>query len=125
MRHSKQRPQSSAAVQLHARQMRSHLTPSEQALWQLLRGGALGVQFRRQVPIGHYVADFLATSAHLIVEVDGGYHSRRHVADTRRDRDLARLGYRVLRLPARWSSPTPLRRSRWSRLPSKPEFILS
>ena len=100
MRHSAHRPQSSAAVQLHAQQMRSHLTPSEQALWQLLRRRALGVTFRRQVPIGRYVADFLAPAARLIVEVDGGYHQRRRAADGRRDRDLNRLGYRVLRLPA-------------------------
>jgi very-short-patch-repair endonuclease len=65
------------------------------------RGGrALGVTFRRQVPIGRYIADFLAPAARLIVEVDGGYHQRRRVADGRRDRDLNRLGYRVLRLPA-------------------------
>jgi very-short-patch-repair endonuclease len=69
-------------------------------LWQLLRRRALGVTFRRQVPIGRYVADFLAPAARLIVEVDGGYHQRRRAADGRRDRDLNRLGYRVLRLPA-------------------------
>jgi very-short-patch-repair endonuclease len=80
--------------------MRSNLTPSEHALWQLLRGRALGVTFRRQVPVGRYIADFLAPAARLIVDVDGGYHQRRRVADARRDRDLARLGYRVLRLPA-------------------------
>jgi very-short-patch-repair endonuclease len=34
------------------------------------------------------------------VEVDGGYHSRRAVPDARRDRDLRRLGYRVVHLPA-------------------------
>ena len=99
MRHSKQRPQSSATVQLHAQQMRSQLTPSEHALWQLLRGLSLGVTFRRQVPIGRYIADFLAPSSRLIVEVDGGYHQRRGAADARRDRHLARFGYRVLRLP--------------------------
>jgi very-short-patch-repair endonuclease len=52
------------------------------------------------VPIGRYVADFLAPARRLIVEVDGGYHEQRRVADARRDRELARLGYRVLRLPA-------------------------
>jgi very-short-patch-repair endonuclease len=80
--------------------MRSCLTPSEQALWQLLRGRRLGVTFRRQVPVGRYIADFRAPARRLIVEVDGGYHHRRRVVDARRDRNLARLGYRVLRLPA-------------------------
>jgi very-short-patch-repair endonuclease len=52
-------------------------------------------------PIGRFIADFLAPSSRLSVEVDGGYHQRRRVADGRRDRDLNRFGYRVLRLPAR------------------------
>jgi very-short-patch-repair endonuclease len=80
--------------------MRSWLTPSEQALWELIRGRRLGVQFRRQVPIGRFIVDFLAPAQRLVVEVDGGYHARRVVADERRDRVLRRLGYRVLRLPA-------------------------
>ncbi len=61
----------------------------------------LGVAFRRQVVIGNrYIVDFLAPSIKLAVEVDGLYHARRGVADARRERYLARLGYRVLRLDA-------------------------
>jgi very-short-patch-repair endonuclease len=60
----------------------------------------LGVWFRRQVPLGRFVADFVAPAAWLVVEVDGQYHARRRVADARRDRVLRRLGYRVLRLEA-------------------------
>ena len=56
--------------------------------------------FRRQVPLGRYIADFVAPAVRLVVEVDGGYHARRRAADARRDRVLARLGYRVLRLDA-------------------------
>ncbi len=44
--------------------------------------------------------DFLAPAAKLIVEVDGSSHVGRGAADTRRDRKLARLGYRVVRVPA-------------------------
>jgi very-short-patch-repair endonuclease len=80
--------------------MRSALTPSEQQLWEAIRGCRLGVWFRRQVPLGRYIADFVAPSARLVVEVDGTYHRRRRVADLRRDRDLTRMGYRVLRLQA-------------------------
>jgi len=80
--------------------MRFALTPSEAALWAELRGGRLGVTFRRQVPIGRYIADFCAPAARLVVEVDGGCHERRGAADGRRDAVLGRLGYRVLRLPA-------------------------
>ena len=77
---------------------RSSPSISEARLWQSLSGSQLGVGFRRQVVIGRYVADFVAPSVSLIVEVDGGYHARRVGADARRDRDLQRLGYRVLRV---------------------------
>ena len=63
--------------------------------------GQTGVWFRRQVVVGgRYIADFVAARARLVVEVDGAYHARRRSADARRDRALARLGYRVLRLDA-------------------------
>jgi very-short-patch-repair endonuclease len=100
MRHSARRPHTPPLVELHARQMRSSLTPSEQALWELIRGRRLGVQFRRQVPIGRFIVDFLAPVERVVVEVDGGYHAQRAASDGRRDRVLGRLGYRVLRLPA-------------------------
>ena len=72
----------------------------EQLLWQALRSGKLGVPFRRQYPIGRFVADFVALQARLVVEVDGRCHEQRRAADARRDRKLARMGYRVLRLEA-------------------------
>jgi very-short-patch-repair endonuclease len=75
-------------------------TQSDARLWEALRGGKLRVQFRRQVPLaGRFIVDFLAPAARLVVEVDGGYHSRRARADECRDRDLQRLGYTVIRLP--------------------------
>jgi len=84
-----------------AHEMRHLLTRSESALWVVLSRKQLGVAFRRQVPIGHrYIADFLAPSVKLVVEVDGGYHSQRVAADARRTRVLERLAYRVLRLDA-------------------------
>ncbi len=89
-----------ALVVRHAASMRSAPTASEEALWAQLRGGQLGVWFRRQVVIGRFVADFVAASAKLVVEVDGSRHARRAGADARRDRALARLGWRVVRVPA-------------------------
>jgi len=80
--------------------MRSWLTPAEQKLWAEIARCRLGVWFRRQVPIGRYVADFVAPSVRLVVEVDGEHHRRRRAADARRDRVMARLGYQVLRLEA-------------------------
>jgi hypothetical protein len=49
---------------------------------------------------GRFIADFLARSAWLVVEVDGAYHVTRRTADARRDWKLPRMGYRVLRLDA-------------------------
>jgi very-short-patch-repair endonuclease len=80
--------------------MRSALTPSEEKLWTAINAGKLGVCFRRQVPVGRFIADFAAPAARLVVEVDGGYHARRGAADARRDRKLARVGWRVLRVGA-------------------------
>jgi very-short-patch-repair endonuclease len=88
------------ALALHAHTMRQAPTDSEARLWRALRSSQLGVAFRRQVPLLSFIADFYAPSARLVVEVDGGYHARRVSADARRDRKLARAGYRVVRLQA-------------------------
>jgi very-short-patch-repair endonuclease len=87
-------------IEQYARLHRSALNGPEQALWSEMRGGRLGVWFRRPVVIGRFIADFVAPRARLIVEVDGGYHATRGGADARRDRKLTRMGYRVLRLEA-------------------------
>ena len=84
-----------------AHEMRHQLTPSEAALWAAISRNQLGVTFRRPVLVGNrYIVDFLAPSILLVVEVDGLYHARRIAADSRRERLLRRLGYRVLRLDA-------------------------
>jgi very-short-patch-repair endonuclease len=81
-----------------AQQHRFAPTESEQLLWSRISHCQLSVWFRRQVPIGNFIADFLAPSARLVVEVDGNSHRTRRAADARRDAKLARMGYRVLRL---------------------------
>ena len=79
--------------------MRFAPTEAEALLWRELRGGKLGVQFRRQVPVaGRYIADFAAVEVRLVVEVDGGYHARRARADAQRDEVLRRAGWRVVRV---------------------------
>ena len=80
-----------------ARQMRSTPTEAEERLWGALRNRRLDkLKFRRQVPVGAYIADFICMEAKLIVEVDGTQHaeSRR---DAVRDADLEARGFRVLR----------------------------
>jgi len=84
-----------------ARQFRKNPTPSEEILWQALRGKQLdGVKFRRQQPIGPFVVDFFAPSHRLIVEVDGPIHETQQTADAERQRLLESLGLRFVRLPA-------------------------
>jgi very-short-patch-repair endonuclease len=59
-----------------ARELRRNPTDAERRLWRHLRQRQLdGHRFRRQVPIGPYVADFVCLERRLIVEVDGGQHA--------------------------------------------------
>src|SRR4051812_1752838 len=99
--HNQQRQARSALLVSRARRMLHAPTPSEKALWQALRGGVLGVAFKRQGVLGgRYIVDFFAPSVGLVVEVDGGVHRGSRVADARRDERLQRLGYRVVRVDA-------------------------
>lgn len=51
-----------------AQSMRRASTPSEQTLWQAIRGRTLGTQFRRQVPIGgEFIGDFVASDSSFAV----------------------------------------------------------
>ena len=81
-----------------ARSLRKNQTDAEKLLWQKLRNRGLNdYKFRRQVPIGPYVADFLCESAQLIVEVDGGQHAENKEYDQYRDDFLRANGYKVIR----------------------------
>ena len=85
----------------YALNLRHSETESERILWSAIRSHALGVQFRRQVPIaGLFIADFVASEIGFIIEVDGNWHYGRESADIRRDQKLQRLGFTVLRLSA-------------------------
>ncbi|MDI3342037.1 MAG: endonuclease domain-containing protein [Sphaerobacter sp.] len=82
-----------------ARLLRRHLTPAEAVLWDALRGRKLqGLKFRRQHPIGPYVADFYCPSLRLVIEVDGEVHDQQRAYDAARTEHLAAFGYRVVRL---------------------------
>ena len=81
--------------------MRHESTSSEARLFEALRGGRLGVTFRRQVPLlGRFSVDLVAPAVKLVVEIDGGYHSAGAAHDARRDRALPRAGYTVVHLDA-------------------------
>jgi very-short-patch-repair endonuclease len=80
-----------------AKRLRRELTDAERQLWSILRNSQLGgAKFRRQQPIGPYIADFVCQDRRLIVEADGGQHAD-NLADGRRTAFLNHKGYRVLR----------------------------
>ena len=82
-----------------ARQNRKNMTPSEQALWNALRKSLGSWRFRRQHPIGDYIADFICLSEKLVVEVDGEYHNteEQRIDDKVRTHSLRQMGFRVIR----------------------------
>ena len=68
-----------------AKQMRREMTPAERKLWYALRDRRLiGYKFRRQMPVGKYIADFVCLNPKVIIEVDGGQHDD-NTYDKRRD----------------------------------------
>ena len=81
-----------------AKAMRSEPVTTEALLWKLLRDRRLAsLKFRRQVPVGRYIADFLCYRHRLIVEADGPLHEERAEHDAERDEWLRSQGFRVLR----------------------------
>lgn len=85
-------------AQRRSRILRNNSTDAERFLWQRLRGRQLGgYRFRRQVPIGSYIADFVSIDAKLVIELDGGQHQEKRAYDERRDRFMKTLGYRIIR----------------------------
>ena len=79
-----------------ARELRGNMTPAERRLWQVLKGCALGGhRFRRQHPLGPYIADFACLEAGIVIEVDGGQHHGG--SDDLRDAFMHARGFRVLR----------------------------
>src|SRR6516165_6042296 len=80
---------------------RSH-TLAERHAWHLLRDRrAVGLKFRRQVPIGDFIVDFYCDELKLVIEIDGDVHNEAvHTQrDETRDKKLKELGYTVLRFP--------------------------
>jgi very-short-patch-repair endonuclease len=75
------------------------MTEAEQRLWRALRCDALAVRFRRQHPIGPFVADFACFTRKLVVEVDGATHwsDAQRAHDAKRTAFLERAGWRVMR----------------------------
>ncbi|MGC1861132.1 MAG: DUF559 domain-containing protein [Methylocystis sp.] len=86
--------------QAAAQRLRANTTSAEDRLWREIdRIPLLKTHFRRQAPIGPYVADFACMRARLLIELDGPSHSFPGAAekDQRRTEWLENEGYRVLR----------------------------
>jgi very-short-patch-repair endonuclease len=82
-----------------ARHLRKNMTDTERFAWGHLRYRQLGgFRFRRQAPIGPYIADFVCFEAKLILELDGGQHAARAEADAVRTAWLESQGFRVFRV---------------------------
>ena len=84
----------------YARYNRREMTESEELLWNVLRKNIRNYRFRRQHPIGDYIADFVCLPIRLVIEVDGGYHNtpEQQTEDQWRTDFLESRGYRVLRI---------------------------
>ena len=86
-----------STLRQRARDLRKDSTNAERHLWYNLRANRLGVKFKRQVPIGAYIVDFVCFEKRLIVERDGGQHMDNQMYDTKRTDWLAAHGFKVLR----------------------------
>jgi very-short-patch-repair endonuclease len=85
-------------IRSRARAMRKEQTPAEATLWSRLRDGRLnGLKFRRQHPIGPFIADFYYPAGKLVIELDGGGHLNQQEYDAARTDWLNSQGCRVLR----------------------------
>ena len=88
-----------ASTLTFARTLRKEMTNAERKLWQNLRREQLGVKFRKQHPVGNYIADFACLEKKIIIELDGGQHNeeRAMIHDQTRTTFLNSQGYEVLR----------------------------
>src|SRR5712691_6055973 len=90
----------SSKLRSNARALRKNSTDAERILWSELRDHRLnGASFRRQVPIGSYIADFMCHTAKLAIELDGGQHfsDRGEQTDAARSAVIEAKGFQVLR----------------------------
>jgi cyclase len=83
----------------NAKKLRKNMTEAETVLWMHIKERLTGFKFRRQHPIGIYIADFYCHKVKLIIEIDGSTHKKEEIkkADETRAKDLIDWGYTVIR----------------------------
>ena len=85
-------------IERRAREMRAHLTPEEDRLWQAIRGNQVdGLRFRAQHPVGRFILDFYCAALKLVIEIDGDSHNEQADRDSERSAILESYGYFVVR----------------------------
>jgi very-short-patch-repair endonuclease len=82
-----------------ARTLRRNQTEAEKRIWRCLRSREFqGIKFRRQQPLGPYVADFCSFRNKIVIELDGGQHASAQEKDATRTEYLQRSGFQVIRV---------------------------
>jgi very-short-patch-repair endonuclease len=81
------------------RELRKEGTKGEALLWKkVLRAKSLeGYQFNRQFPLGDFIVDFICRKLKMIIEIDGSSHLTKGMADRKRQDDLEKAGFTILR----------------------------
>jgi cyclase len=82
-----------------AERLRDRMTEAECLLWEELRNKKFPVKFRRQHPLGKYIADFYCHKLKLVIELDGNIHLKPEVKsyDQMREIEIKSLGLTVIR----------------------------
>ena len=92
--------QATSNARMFAKVLRREMTEGEHLLWRKLRSEQLGFKFRRQHPLGSYVADFACLAPKLIIEIDGSQHADQQAYDAKRGEFFVSHGFDVMRFPA-------------------------
>lgn len=81
-----------------AKALRKNSTDAERLLWKYLKAKQFEeVKFKRQVPIGDYIVDFVSFEKFIVIELDGSQHAIEKEKDIVRDIWLNKEGFKVLR----------------------------
>lgn len=81
-----------------ARNLRQNQTKAEGLFWRTVSNRKFqGLKFKRQVPMGNYIVDFVCHDMKVVVELDGGQHAIQAQQDQMRTNELQKLGSQVIR----------------------------
>lgn len=86
-----------------AEQLKNHFSPSERLLWDYLKDGKLGAEFKRRHPASAYVLDFYCHEFKIVVEIEGSFHylEDKKANDPAREKAIADMGLEMLRFTNR------------------------